>query len=380
MLPNSSTAFNSDRQRVDEPAMPLPPRCRIVAGELIADSSLFRSFQYLAVLAVIAGMLGYAIPFLLPAGIFTTLFFSLVIVIPCLGLWRESVWRLYRFDLRRRFYQRTFFAAPFFQRKTLDTDGIAGIYPSPDSIWIVRRSSPKQNARLATVGVNVPAATAEQWAVNIGEALGVPAGYKFLAQFPQRNPRYSRYDSERIAFRKHPFQRLVAAVFSKAFAGASLVASGAVSFALVRHAYLPVHLHFTLSTNSDGFILSVVALLLLYVAGPQDLAFDLNSRTYTLSIGLLYFAQTRTGGIDQDLDSIAVLTSDKNGSPRSKYSRAPQRQVHTIIARWKNGTRTALGTFPSRGEALAHAQRLAVDLSVAFSGKLLIGPWNPFSR
>ena len=265
----------------------LPPRCSVQGGTLIVRTS---PMQTIACHLVIGCCLAfefaeyptYAAGYL-PGGAFPIIMAAAL----CLVLWPLSAWRMLRFDLQRRSYEQTTFLLPVLWRKSLNTDDIAGIYSSAQQIWLVRRSAPKRKQASSTLPLGVKSSNDAVWVAHLGEALGVPSGYGFLARFPQRNPRYSGYDSNRIAFRKHPLQRLIAAIFSKAFALASLVVGGGIIFVLVRHIYLPTH--FALTSNSQGALLSIIAIILLYAAGPQDVAFDLLTRTYTLSTGLLYF-------------------------------------------------------------------------------------------
>lgn len=157
------------------------------------------------------------------------------------------------------------------------------------------------------------------------------------------------YEDGRISVRKPRRDRILAAVSGKGLTLLSLWLGGSLA--------LLFGLHHAASQNAAAWswLLSMGAIYLWWLAGPDDLNLDLRQRTYQYRRGFLYFAPTEQGTF-ADVSTVGV----------QPYSNSRRQAQYSLLLIWNVPGRRAtnLGEFQTREQADAQRTRLLEALAL----------------
>lgn len=158
------------------------------------------------------------------------------------------------------------------------------------------------------------------------------------------------YQDGHVVICKPRLDRLVFGVFSKSLTLLSLWMGGS----LVLLGLHPFGSGSALWNATSAFMISIAAINLWLLAGPDDLDLDLRQRTYQYRRGLLYLAPTLTGTFD-DISTVGVQRTDSTPYPQ-----------HLLMLTWNVSKRrpTCLGQFQTIEQAEAQRERLLEKLGL----------------
>ena len=164
-------------------------------------------------------------------------------------------------------------------------------------------------------------------------------------------PRLHLYIDGHVVIGKPRFGRIVAGFFSKGLTFFALWTGGSlVLFGL--HPFGPGN---AASNTISASMISVAAMNLWVLAGPDDLDFDTQQRTYQYRRGLLYFAPTRQGTFN-DIRTVEVQAYPMQG----------RKMQYSLVLLWNVPRRgaTNLGQFQTFEQADAQRAQLLDALAL----------------